>query len=98
MDAEVIVKLNKLVRLQMGLNDKNMFEVDLVQIVNTNRNQFTLLRKIESCEAKIILSQPEIFIRYDQIVIGSCDLANIKTSTTESVFDGHAWDQEQVAF
>jgi hypothetical protein len=30
MDAEVIVKLNKLVRLQMGLNDKNMFEVDLV--------------------------------------------------------------------
>jgi len=30
MDAEVIVKLDKLVRLQMGLNDTNMFEGDLV--------------------------------------------------------------------
>ena len=32
MDAEVIVKLDKLVSLQMRLNDKNMFEGDLVQI------------------------------------------------------------------
>ena len=30
MDAEVIVKLDKLVRLQMGLNDKAIFECDLV--------------------------------------------------------------------
>jgi hypothetical protein len=30
MDAEVIVKLDKLVSLQMGLNDKNIFEGDLV--------------------------------------------------------------------
>jgi hypothetical protein len=30
MDAEVIVKLDKLVSLQMGLNDKSMFEGDLV--------------------------------------------------------------------
>jgi hypothetical protein len=30
MNAEVIVKLDKLVRLQIGLNDKNMFEGDLV--------------------------------------------------------------------
>ena len=30
MDAEVIVKLDKLVSLQMGLNNKNMFEGDLV--------------------------------------------------------------------
>jgi hypothetical protein len=30
MDAEVIVKFDKLVSLQMGLNNKNMFEGDLV--------------------------------------------------------------------
>ena len=30
MDAEFIVKLDKLVCLQIGLNDKNMFEGDLV--------------------------------------------------------------------
>jgi hypothetical protein len=30
MDAEVIVKLDILVSLQMGLNDKNIFEGDLV--------------------------------------------------------------------
>ena len=38
MDAEVIVKLNKLVRLKMGLNDKNIFEGDFVQICIYNRN------------------------------------------------------------
>ena len=38
MDAEVIVKFDKLVSLQMGLNDKIYLKVTLFRFVNTNRN------------------------------------------------------------
>jgi hypothetical protein len=36
-------------------------------------------------------------IRYDQIVIGSCDFTNIKTSTAEPVLGGPTWNQVKMA-